>query len=142
MKNKDVNKINSILLLFFWLFVWGCTSGSADHQVYDLSAKQAAALIEKHRDDADFTILDIRTPAEFRQGHIAGAINIDFYDKQFRSKLAALDNSKSFLVYCRSGNRSRRAQGIFHELGFVHLYHLNGGVIDWQANALPLSAGH
>ena len=86
----------------------------------------------------DAVILDIRTPAEFAAGHIKGAVNIDYYAPDFESRLAALDRNAEYFVYCRSGNRSGLAMGVFSRLGFTRVKHLRSGIIDWEGAGLPL----
>ena len=58
---------------------------------------------------SDAIIIDVRTPEEFAAGHLEGAVLIDIKDVSFDSKIAALDPDASYIVYCRSGNRSAQA---------------------------------
>ncbi len=106
----------------------------------DLDAKQAQALIQKNRDNADFVVLDIRTPPEFAAGHLAGAVNVDFKAPDFQSQVAKLDHAKTYLVYCRTGHRSTLSLPIFERLGVTHVYHLAGGITAWQREGLPVEA--
>ena len=73
-------------------------------------------------------LIDVRTPAEFSAGHIAGAVDIDFEDPGFETAVKALDPSKTYFVYCRSGNRSGQATAIMQRDGIGHIYQLQGGV--------------
>ncbi len=73
-------------------------------------------------------ILDVRTPAEFNQGAIKGAINIDIMGGAFNDKITKLDKNKTYLVYCRSGNRSGSACSAMGNLGFTKLFNLSGGI--------------
>lgn len=84
------------------------------------------------------TILDVRTLAEFTEGHIAGATVVDWNDPSFSSQVAELDKSKRYLVYCRSGSRSAQAVAAMREMGFTDITELRGGVIAWEAAGLPL----
>ena len=76
-------------------------------------------------------ILDVRTPAEFKQSAIDGAINIDCMGSNFIKKIAELDKSKTYFVYCRSGNRSRSACKLMGNAGFENVYNLSGGLMRW-----------
>lgn len=108
---------------------------SADRPAYGLvTPAQAAALAA----DAGVTVLDVRTPAEFAEGHIEGATNVDFESASFASEVAKLDPSKPYLVYCRSGNRSGQAVAQMAGLGFANLWDLNGGIINWTADGREL----
>ena len=78
-------------------------------------------------------IVDVRTPIEFKSGHIKKAKNIDFFQRNsFKSNLEKLDKSKPLHLYCRSGNRSRKAAGIAAELGFKEIYDLKGGYMSYS----------
>ncbi len=59
--------------------------------------------------DQQNVILDVRTPKEFRSGHLRGAVNIDYNAPDFDQKISNLDTSKSYLVYCAVGGRSAKA---------------------------------
>lgn len=70
---------------------------------------------------AGAVLLDVRTPAEFASGHLEGAINIDVQSPDFNQKVAQLDPSATYLVYCRSGNRSGQAIDRMQGMGFTDL---------------------
>ena len=104
----------------------------------DIAPEDAAALIEQHRGDDKFAIIDVRTAEEFEEGHIAGAKNIDYYKNIFRESITKLNPTYTYLVYCRSGNRSSSALKIMKGLGFVSVWNLKGGIREWQAKSLPV----
>lgn len=105
--------------------------------VYDVSPAEASALVEAKRGMPGFTILDIRTPAEFAEEHIEGASNFDYYSESFRQQVAGLDRNGTYLVYCRTGRRSSLAMPVFADLGFARVYHLAGGIAAWKSQGLP-----
>ncbi|RYU80498.1 rhodanese-like domain-containing protein [Hymenobacter persicinus] len=70
-------------------------------------------------------VLDVRTPAEYATGHLRQAQNLDFKAPDFAEKVAALDPTKTYLLYCASGNRSGQASAIMQEKGFAKV--VNGG---------------
>ncbi len=111
----------------------------AGSRVTDVTVEQAHGIIQQQSGKADFVILDVRTPAEFREGHIEGAILLDISAPDFEKRLGALDRGKSYLVYCRSGNRSARAVQAMERLGFRSVYHMNQGILGWQQKKLPVS---
>lgn len=82
-------------------------------------------------------IVDVRTPEEFAEGHIAKAVNMNVNDTDFESKIATLDKEKPVMVYCRSGVRSAKAAGILKEKGFKQVYDLDGGIIGWNEANKP-----
>lgn len=108
------------------LFLTACSSGSAAEKV---SPKEFSEVIS----DSSIVILDVRTPAEFAEGHISGAINIDFQSGNFEQEIQNLDKTKTYAVYCRSGNRSGQAVKVMADAGFTNMYDMDGGTVDWVA---------
>ena len=82
-------------------------------------------------------ILDIRTPEEFAAGHIAGAINIDYYADDFEQRLGVLDFDVPYVMYCNSGNRSSNTLPLMDSIGFSEVYELEGGIQAWFGAELP-----
>jgi rhodanese-related sulfurtransferase len=85
------------------------------------------------------TLIDVRTPAEYAAGHLAGAVNIDVQGSTFANAVAELDPSKSYAVYCHSGNRSAVAVSYLADRGFTHVAELAGGISAWQAAGQPVT---
>ena len=137
----------SVTLVIGAVWMGGCTTSdetgvlgqkeAPTHIIENITPQEAFTLIEDNRNNPDFVILDVRTPQEFAQGHIAGAIMIDFYSMTFRDDLDALDKDKTYLIYCGSGGRSGKTLDIMEELGFQEVYNLLGGINAWQDAGLP-----
>lgn len=102
--------------------------------VTHVKAAEAAKLVEGGK----VTVLDVRTPEEYREGHIKGARNIDYNAGDFAAKVKELDKSKPYLVHCKSGGRSTSSLATFKELGFEKIIHLDGGFTGWEAAKLPV----
>jgi len=83
-------------------------------------------------------IIDVRTPEEFAEGHIAGAVNIPVESADFLDNVAQLDPSGTYAVYCRSGNRSQGAVDGMASVGIANIYELESGTIGWTGAGLPL----
>jgi rhodanese-related sulfurtransferase len=105
----------------------------------EVTADQARELIQKRAGTAEFVILDVRMPEEFAEGHISGAVNVNLLAPDFESRLGALDRAKTYLVYCRTGNRSAKAIQAMGRLGFRSVYHMFEGIVGWQKKGFPLS---
>ncbi len=103
-----------------------------------VSAKEAYEFIQKNRGNADFVILDVRTPAEFETGHIEGAVNISFPSGVFEDEIGKLDKSKTYLVYCRTGRRSAAAVDVMRRHQFQKLMRFEGDILKWKSEGLPL----
>ena len=90
------------------------------------------------RPPAGLVVLDIRTPEEFRDGHLPGARNLDFFAPDFRQQLEALARKDvPILLYCRSGNRSGQAMRLLRQWGRDDVLHLADGFRAWRAADLP-----
>jgi len=82
-----------------------------------VDASGAQRLLEERK----VVVLDVRTPAEYAAGHIAGATNIDFRASDFEQKVAGLDKAQPYLVHCAAGGRSTQSLAVFDRLGFKRL---------------------
>ncbi len=112
-------------------------SREATQIIEDITPLEAFALIQQNQGNSDFVIIDVRTPEEFSEGYIEGAINIDFYSETFPDELNILDKNKTYLIYCLIGGRSGSALDIMEELNFREAYNMTGGIIQWQAEGFP-----
>ncbi len=84
-------------------------------------------------------VLDVRTPAEYAEGHLAESdLLLDFNAGEFAASVADLDPDAEYFVYCRSGNRSGQAVAIMRDLGFERVWDLDGGILAWDAAGLPI----
>lgn len=88
-----------------------------------------AEFIKTYTNTPNAALIDVRTPSEFATGHIDQAINIDFENPSFASEVRKLDTTKTYFVYCRSGNRSGQAVSIMKSNGIKNIYELSGGII-------------
>jgi rhodanese-related sulfurtransferase len=114
----------------------GACSSSSD-AVTDVSVAESADVLA----GSDVVVIDVRTPAEFESGHLADAVNIDIESGTFDTDVAELEKDGTYVVYCRSGNRSGVATEKMAELGFTDVYNLEGGVTDWVAAGGALVTG-
>lgn len=105
--------------------------------IKDITPQEAYSLIQKNKNNRNFAVLDVRTPTEFRDGHIEGAMNIDYYTPTFKQDLQGLDKTKVYLLYCRTARRSRTTLEMMREIGFQEVYHMVGGIVRWKAEGLP-----
>ena len=104
----------------------------------DVDVNQAASALQTQK---NVVVLDVRTPDEYKNGHLKDAVNINLYDPNFKTKLALLDKSKTYVVHCAAGlqnGRSRKATTVMDSLGFQQVKHLNGGFNAWQQANLPV----
>jgi rhodanese-related sulfurtransferase len=87
---------------------------------------------DKLRHDKKAVVLDVRTPTEYKAGHIPGATNINVNSPDFEEKVRSLDTNRTYLVHCGAGVRSAKACDKLSKLQFRQLYNLEGGMTAWQ----------
>lgn len=92
----------------------------------NVSADDAKKLI----DNKEVVVLDVRTPEEFKDGHIPDALLIPL--QELEDRLDELDKSEAYLVVCRSGNRSVQASEILTSNHFKSIYNMTGGMNSWN----------
>jgi len=83
-----------------------------------------------------FMLLDVRTPGEYAEGHIAGATLIPV--QVLAERLSEVPKDKRVYVYCHSGNRSARASKLLAEHGFNNIENMMGGIVAWKDAGYPV----
>ena len=117
------------------LAVLGLTSACGQGNFGNTDVEGFAELIA----DSSFVVLDVRTAAEFADGHIQGAILIDQNQSDFVEKAkATLPTDKTIAIYCRSGRRSANAAGKLGDIGYKCV-NLKGGIIAWKEAGKPVT---
>jgi thioredoxin 1 len=112
-----------ILLHYFLLFA--CTNGEGQGLL-------PPSEFEKKMHTEKGILLDVRTGEEFSAAHLHSASNIDFYSPQFEAEIQKLDKSKTYFLYCQRGKRSSEALALFKKNGFINVYSLDGGMLNWE----------
>jgi rhodanese-related sulfurtransferase len=102
----------------------------------DLSAEELLAREARH--DPALVVLDVRTPAEFAEGHVPGAINVPHDEVAQRLDELAPLRDKDVVVYCKSGRRAGLALKVLGEHGYTRLAHLSGDMQGWTAAGRPV----
>lgn len=120
------------------LVLAGCggDSGTSTATIETISPTEAAELLNDP--PADLVVLDVRTPDEFAGGHLADAVNLDYQAAGFAGELSALDRGASYLLYCRTGNRSAQVREMMSDLGFAEVYEIAGGIVAWTGAGLAV----
>jgi phage shock protein E len=87
---------------------------------------------------AGVTVIDVRTPEEFAQGHIQGAVNYNVEGPDFANQIMALDPAGIYAVYCQSGNRSQPAVSQLNDIGIDSIFELESGISGWENAGFPV----
>ena len=93
---------------------------------------------EQKMNDDDIQLVDVRTPEEFAEGHIANAVNININGDSFDAEITKLDKNKPVMVYCKMGGRSAKAAASLREKGFKNISDLDGGITGWMETGKPI----
>jgi len=83
-------------------------------------------------------VIDVRTPEEFKEGFIEGAVNINFNADNFTTQISNVPKDETIYLYCLKGVRSENAAKKLNSLGYKNIISLKGGIEAWQAAKLPL----
>ena len=138
--------VAAVLFLAALLSACGPAGAPADTTVDATSpAAGSATAVPERMTAAEFVaavrpedvVVDVRTPAEIADGHLAGAVLADVSAPGFESRVAGLDRETTTYVYCRTGNRSARAADIMRSMGFTRVVNV-GGFADLRAAGAPV----
>jgi rhodanese-related sulfurtransferase len=118
-----------IILLFDPLVCFSQISNQRKYEVLDFDT------FKKNIELENVILIDVRTFEEYSDGHIKGAVNVDYYKENFfNSYFENIDKNKPLYIYCKSGNRSRRTSDKFINQGFLKIYDLKDGYVSWSNN--------
>lgn len=98
----------------------------------------AAQLADRQQAGQAPLLLDVRRADEYRDGHIAGALNIPVEQLGSRAGVLGVSRDQEIVVYCMSGRRAARAQETLQSLGYNHVRLLDGSLNAWRQQQLPL----
>jgi rhodanese-related sulfurtransferase len=99
-----------------------------------ISPTEAAARI---KNDKTLQLVDVRTPAEYADGHLAGAKLIPV--QELPRRLSEIERGRPVLLYCRTGHRSAYALKILQGHGFTEVKHIHGGMNAWMSAGLQVT---
>jgi rhodanese-related sulfurtransferase len=120
--------MKKILIFLIMLFLLGCeTNTKTENKVQIISASVGKTMLDESE---SIILLDVRTLSEYNEGHIENALLLPLAEIQTTAETVIPDKAKTYIIYCRSGNRSRQAADILLEMGYLNIYDM-GGIIDW-----------
>lgn len=92
----------------------------------------------KIKSDSNFLLVDVRTPKEYRNGHVSNAINVSYFHSWFNDSIRKLDRNKTIYMYCETQHRSPLASRKMKKMGFKKIIDLKGGFMKWEKNEMPI----
>ncbi|MGI8600539.1 MAG: rhodanese-like domain-containing protein [Chitinophagaceae bacterium] len=117
----------SFLMFIFFSPVLPAAHAQENKDTHLITEKKFKRLMKKE----GIVVIDVRTLDEFSAGHIPGALHVDVQKEDFSNYIQALDPSKKYLLYCKSGKRSAKAKAILKDNEFKEVRHLKGGIQAW-----------
>ena len=123
-----------ILSLLISITIISCKPNSSEKaaSLHSIEPGMAHNFILQQENSNRFIIIDVRTPREFKQEHIHGAINIDWTNEDKRQQLIDSSKNNRVLVYCQSGNRSLAAANYLKQHSNAAIYNMTGGIVKWK----------
>lgn len=121
------------ILVLSLLLVFGACKKTAEAKVETVSNQEVREMLLNNPPEQ---LIDVRTAAEFEEGHLQNAKNISVTEPGFEEGISGLDKNKPVYLYCRSGKRSARAAEILKEKGFMEVYDMTEGYIEWDADIM------
>jgi rhodanese-related sulfurtransferase len=131
-----MEKIYRSGLMFLMVALFSCGTGEAQKSV-SLGPQEFEKQLAT---EGERILLDVRTPGEFGERHLAGALNIDYNGADFDARIEKLDKTQPVYVYCLSGGRSAAAAQTLTDIGFTKVYEMKGGISRWIAENHPVEA--
>lgn len=116
-----------ILIVIMSLVLAACGNKDSGTTFQTISMDQAKEMIDQ---SSSLIVLDVRTPEEYAEGHIPNALLYPV--QELEGRLGELDKNQTYIVVCRSGNRSQTASELLAEHGFKHIYNTSGGMNEWK----------
>ena len=127
--------MKSLFSLIVALSIFGFTHVANAADAKNITIDEAAKLVASN---TNIVVLDVRTPREFQAGHIKGATNINFNDKEFATRVAALDKNRTYIIHCAAGGRSGKACEQIKTMDFKNMLHMNQGFNAWKEAGKPV----
>ena len=122
---RNRNKIRLLLVVLLAAMLAGCGQSPAGAGV-DISVDEALRLWQ----NKEAIIIDVRTPGEYRDGHIPGVVNIPL--DELEKRIGEIPKDKKVVLICRTGSRSAQGTRLLRSKGFNNVYNSTGGMSTWK----------
>lgn len=131
-----VNKILGVAMIAGTLFLGSCASNSLSSEGKEAKIEEITSTLD-NVNEINFksnknVLLDVRTPEEFAEGHVPGAVNIDVKNPNFEEEIQKLDTKKNYFIYCKSGVRAKLATEKMQEKGFKNAKNFKDGMSTYK----------
>ncbi|MGV0969481.1 rhodanese-like domain-containing protein [Empedobacter sp.] len=131
-----VNKILGVAMIAGTLFLGSCASNSSSLEGKEARIEEVTSTLDNVNEinfkNKKNVLLDVRTPEEFAEGHVPGAVNIDVKNPNFEEEIQKLDTKKNYFIYCKSGVRAKLATEKMQEKGFKNAKNFKDGMSTYK----------
>ena len=131
-----VNKILGVVMITSTLFLGSCASNSSTTEGKNAKVEEVISTLDNVNEinfkNKKNVLLDVRTPEEFAEGHVPGAINIDVKNNNFTDEISKLDTKKNYYIYCKSGVRAKLATEKMQEKGLKNAKNFKDGMSTYK----------
>lgn len=134
---NHITKIITTILLTSLVF--SCSSYSHKNKMVINSTSVEDSQIQISQNKA--TILDVRTPEEYKIAHIEGAINLNVSSDTFKKDLESLSKDHTYILHCGTNvpnGRAAKALHVMNDQGFTNILSMDGGIVEWEEKKMPL----
>lgn len=125
------------IFVLFSLLLLGCNSWKTSKN-FNYQEMPVSDFLKTMNNDNNYIIVDVRTPKEYRNGHMKHALNVSYFGTTFTDSIKTLDRSKTIYMYCQTQHRSPFASKKMKKLGFKKIIDLKGGFVKWENNEMPI----
>ncbi len=137
-----MKNIVSLIVLTLSISIASCQNQTSNGATKQINVTIPVDEFDKKLNETkDVQLVDVRTPEEYSEGHLKGAVNYNLNANDFDNNLNKLDKSKPVMVYCLGGGRSAEAAEKMKEKGFAEVYNMKGGMMKWNAANKPVEKG-
>lgn len=126
-----------ISIVIFCISLFSCNAWK-HNATFNYSDHKCEDFIKLMNADSNFVVVDVRTPKEYRKGHMKNAINISYFNNWFTDSISKLNREKTIYMYCQTQHRSPLASKKMKKMGFKKIIDLKGGFMKWENKKLPI----
>ncbi len=130
--------MNTIALRVLVVLLWTLSLNLHAADTAPSVRKIQASEFDQLRAKTNHVVLDVRTPEEFKAGHVPHAVNLNLQSPDFAKNIASLDKGKTYLVHCARGRRSAAAVEQLGKAGITNVLDFTGGFEAWQKAGKPI----
>lgn len=137
-----MRKLYSVTLIMLLSLLVACGDSDSNAQTGQIKQTIPVDQFEKKlAQTPGAQLVDVRSPGEFSEGHLHGAVNMNVNGSGYKEQFNTLDKNRPVFVYCLSGGRSGNAAGIMQDMGFKEVYNMDGGIMRWENAGKAVETG-